>query len=233
MRALLLALLGLLVTVVLGIRGARVAFARTLDEALADVRAAATERLHARGIDLAAFDRDAEELILVGVKDARRLEVWARGRDETAARHVTDYPVLAASGLAGPKLREGDRQVPEGVYRLEGLNPNSRFHLSMKVSYPSAFDLGHARTEGRTSPGSDIFIHGGARSVGCLALGDPAIEELFLLVSELGLGRVRVLLCPSDPRAPFVRTGAESLPAWLPELDAQLDAELTRFGIRS
>lgn len=232
MRTFLLALLGLVVSLVLGVRGARVVLARTVDEALEEVRGPARARLAARGVDVEALRRGAAELVLVGVKDAQRLELWARMGGDPRAHHLTDYPVLAASGGPGPKLLEGDRQVPEGVYRVAGLNPNSRFHLSLKVDFPNAFDRARAAEDGRANPGSDIFIHGGARSVGCLAIGDPAIEELFVLVVALGLDRVGVLLCPSDPRVPFDRAGARELPPWIGDLDAQLDGELRRLGVR-
>ena len=74
--------------------------------------------------------------------------------------------------------------MPEGVYRIVALNPNSSYHLSMKLDYPTEFDLSKARAEGRTRPGSDIFIHGKAVSIGCVAVGDDAIEEIFVLVRE-------------------------------------------------
>ena len=59
----------------------------------------------------------------------------------------------------------------------------------MKLDYPNAFDRLHANAEGRTQPGSNIFIHGKAASIGCLAMGDAAIEELFLLVSDIGISQ--------------------------------------------
>jgi hypothetical protein len=80
----------------------------------------------------AGLDYPAASLAFVAIKDERRLEVYARASEGDAWRHVRDYPVLAASGRAGPKLRQGDRQVPEGVYRIELLNPNSRYHLSLR-----------------------------------------------------------------------------------------------------
>ena len=69
-------------------------------------------------------------------------------------------------------------------------------------------------------------------AVGCLAIGDPAIEELFLLVAETSPENVTVLLCPSDPAAPFARAAAADLPQWIDEVDAALDAELRRVGLR-
>ena len=70
----------------------------------------------------------------------------------------------------------------------------------MKLNYPNAFDSQWAKKEGRTEPGTNIFIHGKAVSVGCLAMGDPAIEELFVLVSEIGKAQVSVIIAPVDPR---------------------------------
>ena len=136
--------------------------------------------------------------VLLGLKDERRLEVYAAAAD--SYRRVTSYAVLAASGTLGPKLREGDRQVPEGVYGVASLNPNSRFHVSLRVDYPNAFDRETAAREGRDRLGGDIMIHGGAASVGCLAMGDPAAEELFLLAATVGIANVTVVLSPVDLR---------------------------------
>ena len=108
---------------------------------------------------------------LIGLKRERVLEVHAAGSDGKF-RFILSYPILAASGTAGPKLREGDRQVPEGLYRIESLNPNSLFHLALRVNYPNEFDRSKAAAEGRSDPGCDIMIHGGAASIGCLAMGD-------------------------------------------------------------
>ncbi|MHC4915911.1 MAG: L,D-transpeptidase family protein, partial [Planctomycetota bacterium] len=96
-------------------------------------------------------------LLLVALKRERRLEVWAPDPDGRM-RLVKTHPVLGASGGPGPKLREGDRQVPEGFYLVEGLNPNSAFHLSIRLDYPNDFDLRMAERDGRASPGGDIYI---------------------------------------------------------------------------
>ncbi len=164
-------------------------------------------------------------LTLVGLKDERRLEVWAADASGPF-RFVRAYPILAASGELGPKLREGDMQTPEGVYEIEALNPNSRFHLSLRLNYPNAFDQMHAAREGRTAPGSDIMIHGGAVSIGCLAMGDPAIEELFTLVAETGRSKVRVILSPADFRTRDFSYEAPDAPPWTADLYAKLRNEL-------
>lgn len=149
----------------------------------------------------AGFDGLPNALRLLAFKAEGWLELWGRGDgQEEAWRPIRRYRVLAASGGPGPKLREGDRQVPEGRYPLTFLNPNSAYHLSIRIGYPSAEDLAQAREEGRSDLGGDIMIHGGARSVGCLAVGDAAIEELFVLTAAVGLADSEILIVPVDLR---------------------------------
>jgi hypothetical protein len=139
-----------------------------------------------------------DELALLAFKRERRLEIW--GRTDGPWARIDALPILAASGEEGPKLHQGDRQVPEGIYRVVAFNPNSRFHLSMMLDYPNAEDVVVADAEGRTDLGGEIFIHGGAASIGCLAMGDRAIEDLFVLVADVGIERVQVVMAPHDPR---------------------------------
>ncbi len=156
------------------------------------------------------------EIALLAIKDTNQLELWATDNRADWVR-VADFPIKAASGILGPKLREGDHQVPEGVYQIIGLNPNSAYHLSMKLNYPNSFDLKWARAESRQQPGSDIFIHGKAVSVGCLAMGDQVIEQLFTLVADVGRSKTQVIIAPTDPRnnALVVPVGSA---AWVTEL---------------
>jgi len=135
-----------------------------------------------------------KSLTLVGYKEERRLDVWVSGRKPYS---LARYAVLGASGGPGPKRREGDLQVPEGIYRLTALNPLSRFHLSVRVDYPNADDVRNLGAP-QDELGGDIYIHGSSVSVGCLAIGDQAIEELFCLVATVGLRDCEVLLMPWD-----------------------------------
>ena len=136
---------------------------------------------------------------LVGLKQERELLVYAAGPDG-AMRWLRSYPILAASGRLGPKLKAGDKQVPEGVYAIESLNPNSRFHLSLRVGYPNAFDLAQAIRDDRSDLGGDIMIHGADESIGCLAMGDEAAEDLFVLAADVAPENVDVILSPVDFR---------------------------------
>ena len=200
------------------------ASARTIEEVVRDLGPAARARLAPR-FRAAGATYPPRAVTLLVLKEERVLELWA---DDGAPRLVHRYPVLAASGALGPKLREGDRQVPEGVYRVLWLNPNSSYHLSMKLDYPNAFDREHARRDGRTGLGGDIFVHGRAVSIGCVALGDPAIEELFVLAADTGVARVKAVIAPRDLRVASARD-PEIAAAWAPELYRLVRRELARL----
>ncbi len=167
------------------------------------------------------------ELALLGFKRERRLEVWGRSDGPWARLDV--FPILAASGSAGPKLRQGDLQVPEGMYRVVAFNPESHFHLSMMLDYPNFDDVALAEVEGRTDLGGDIFIHGGDRSIGCLAIGDRAIEDLFVLVADVGMEHVQVILAPRDPRNGSRLAPVPGLP-FTAELYRRIEEQLAPFG---
>jgi hypothetical protein len=169
-----------------------------------------------------------KHLVLLGLKQEKRLEVYA-GEDEANLRFIRAYPIVAASGKLGPKLREGDRQVPEGLYKIESLNPNSLYHLSLRVNYPNDFDRRMARTEGRTNLGGDIMIHGSNGSVGCLAMGDPVSEELFILAAETGIEKIRVILAPVDFRTADMSLSETTSPLWVTTLYDQIRPEVKKL----
>lgn len=168
------------------------------------------------------------EFTLIGLKGEKSLELWAPDK-QGRPRLIKTYPILAASGRPGPKLREGDLQVPEGIYAIESLNPNSRFHLSLRVNYPNAEDRRRAREDARTQLGGDIMIHGSDASIGCLAMGDPASEELFVLAALTGPSKIRVILSPVDFRKKAVVTLPAGQPSWVPELHVKIAAELAKY----
>jgi hypothetical protein len=214
---------------------------RTVDDRLAEFGAPARERWRER-LSPIGVAYPPPEVALVALKDERRVEVYVPGpaasadASRPAWRFVASYPILAASGAVGPKLREGDLQVPEGMYRVEALNPNSRFHASLRLDYPNEFDRSMAsrdgRGESRTPLGGDIMLHGGDRSVGCIAIGDPAIEELFTLVADAGIDGARVVIAPWDLRVrPWPEAAAVAPPAdaWATELYRAIDRVLAQF----
>jgi len=167
------------------------------------------------------------KIAIVAFKDAKILELYAANNDQSW-RLLKAYPVLAASGKPGPKLREGDQQVPEGIYRVESLNPNSRFHLSLHLDYPNEFDRLLAERDGRINLGGDIMIHGNSVSIGCLAMGDEAAEDLFVLAALVGLEKIQVVICPTDFRRTPEYSHASG-PEWVAELYELLRDELRQF----
>lgn len=140
---------------------------------------------------------DLAEVYFRVFKREHALEVWGRQRGEQRFRLVREYPVCAVSGELGAKRRQGDRQVPEGFYTIDLLNPWSQYHLSMRVSYPSPVD----RARGyRPALGGDIFIHGGCSTVGCVPVTDAYVEELYLVTvaaGESGQGKIPVHIYPT------------------------------------
>jgi murein L,D-transpeptidase YafK len=110
-------------------------------------------------------------------KESRELELWLQG-EKAVWRLFRTYPIACFSGMLGPKTQEGDMQAPEGFYSVsqKQLNPASRYHLAFNIGYPNAYDLAHKRT------GSLIMVHGDRCSIGCFAMTDPVIEEIYLVV---------------------------------------------------
>lgn len=119
------------------------------------------------------------------------------------------------------------------MYRAELLNPNSRFHLSIRLNYPNAFDRKMAAVDGRTTLGGDIMIHGSRFSIGCLAMGDEAAEDLFVLSALAGIERTRIVVSPTDFRGKGAVAPAPIPVAWSGELYDQLRGELKQFPVNA
>jgi murein L,D-transpeptidase YafK len=109
-------------------------------------------------------------------KESSELELHMRG--DAGWLLVKTYPICRWSGALGPKLKEGDGQAPEGFYAVtrRALNPNSSYHLSFNLGFPNAFDRAHGRT------GSFLMVHGDCVSIGCYAMTDAGIAEIYGLV---------------------------------------------------
>ncbi|WP_246498397.1 L,D-transpeptidase family protein [Microvirga soli] len=120
-----------------------------------------------------------DPILMRSYKKESEIEVWKRGRDGRYALLKT-YPMCRWSGQLGPKIREGDRQAPEGFYTVTPaqMNPNSQLYLSFNLGYPNAYDRAHGRT------GSHLMVHGSCSSQGCFAMTDEAISEVYALARE-------------------------------------------------
>ncbi len=134
------------------------------------------------------------QLLFRAFKRDRELEVWAASKPAPSGAPlslVATYQVCGLSGDLGPKRKEGDEQVPEGFYKLAYLWPNSAYHLEMKVGYPNDLDrrLSEHLPDG---PGGNIMIHGSCASLGCLAMTDERVEELWVMATAFQQGEQRV-----------------------------------------
>lgn len=115
------------------------------------------------------------------------IELWVQ-KDGRFERFAT-YPICMWSGRLGPKLKEGDRQAPEGFYTVakDALNPNSIEHLSFNLGFPNIYDQGKGRT------GSFLMVHGGCASIGCYAVTDRVVDEIWAFVTAaLDNGQARI-----------------------------------------
>ncbi|MEM8664725.1 MAG: murein L,D-transpeptidase family protein, partial [Pseudomonadota bacterium] len=112
-------------------------------------------------------------------KSENALEVW---KEDRTGRYqmLKEYEICAWSGKLGPKIKEGDRQAPEGFYSVTPgqMNPNSSYHLSFNIGFPNKFDRSHGRT------GSHLMVHGDCSSRGCYAMEDAQIQEIYALARE-------------------------------------------------
>jgi murein L,D-transpeptidase YafK len=150
-----------------------------------------------------------ERLFIRAFKRERELELWS-APELGAFRLIATYEVAGYSGGPGPKRREGDGQTPEGFYQINRFNPKSNFHLSLGLNYPNASDEILSDAE---KPGHDIFIHGRNSSIGCLAMGDDRIEEIFIAAADTSDRPIQVHVFPA-------RMNSEDWPAWRDEQSA-------------
>lgn len=141
------------------------------------------------------------------------IELWVQ-KNGRFKRFAT-YPICMWSGRLGPKLKEGDRQAPEGFYTVtkDGLNPNSVEHLSFNLGFPNAYD----RAKGRT--GSFLMVHGGCASIGCFAVTDGVVDELWAFVTaalDNGQARIPVHVFPfrMTEKNLRLRSGDKWAPFW-------------------
>jgi murein L,D-transpeptidase YafK len=128
-----------------------------------------------------------ESPILIRIfKEESELELWKVDKNGRFALLRT-YPICRWSGELGPKIQQGDRQAPEGFYSVTPgmMNPNSHYHLAINTGFPNAYD----RANGRT--GASLMIHGDCASVGCYAMTDEQITEIYSLAREAFFGGQR------------------------------------------
>jgi murein L,D-transpeptidase YafK len=120
-----------------------------------------------------------DEIFISIFKREAQLDMWLRRAGGKRFELFKTYAICAYSGDLGPKVRLGDNQAPEGFYSVGAgaLNPQSNYHLSFNIGYPNAYDRAHGRT------GSLIMVHGDCKSIGCFAMTDDGIDEIYSLAN--------------------------------------------------
>ncbi len=171
--------------------------------AAANVRPALERDLTAVGLNF------GDPVFIRAFKEERQLELFVRDRKTQKYQLFRTYPIAAASGDLGPKLAEGDGQVPEGFYYVppSAMKPDSQFHLAFNIGFPNSYD----RALGRT--GSVIMVHGNRVSIGCLAMTDTKIEEIYTLCDAAhngGQAFFRIHLFPFRMTANKMQSAAEN-----------------------
>jgi murein L,D-transpeptidase YafK len=136
-----------------------------------------------------------ESPILVRIfKEEAELEVWKQ--DDTGRYALLKtFPICRWSGDLGPKIREGDRQAPEGFYTITPgqMNPNSNYYLSFNLGFPNAYDKANDRT------GAFLMVHGDCSSAGCYAMTDEQMGEIYALGRESFFGGQRAFQVQAYP----------------------------------
>jgi murein L,D-transpeptidase YafK len=129
-------------------------------------------------IDQKGMDKSSPILLRI-FKEESELEIWKQNREGKFAILKT-YPICRWSGELGPKIKEGDRQAPEGFYFItpELMNPRSSYYLAFNLGYPNEFDRAHGRS------GAHLMVHGDCSSRGCYAMTDDQVQEIFALARE-------------------------------------------------
>jgi murein L,D-transpeptidase YafK len=138
-----------------------------------------------------------KEIYIRIFKTEQILELWVRCQNSDSFQIFKEYKICASSGEIGPKRKQGDGQVPEGFYWVDGFNPNSNFHLSLKINYPNESDriLGM-----KGNLGGNICIHGDCVTIGCMPITDDGIKELYIMAIEAcasGQKRIPVHIFPA------------------------------------
>lgn len=196
---------------------------QTVESRIDDIQVEVWNRLE-NNLNLAGYKMDyPKEIILLAFKEEQILQVYSKDYNEV--KLIKEYPFTAFSGGLGPKLKEGDRQIPEGIYEVEYLNPNSSFYLSIKVSYPNEFDKSKTELPNFADMGGDIFIHGKSATIGCIPIGDEAIEEVFVLTQKAINKKVKVIISPRDFRTNPEHPNIASI-EWEKELYELIEKEI-------
>jgi murein L,D-transpeptidase YafK len=136
-------------------------------------------------------------ILFIGYKQEKILSIYIRNKSGLFTLFKT-YKVCSQSGDLGPKFKSGDYQTPEGFYHIDRFNPSSNFYLSLGINYPNSADKNRSNA---SNLGGDIFIHGNCVSIGCFAMTDESIKEIYILsvlAKNSGQNKIPVIIAPFD-----------------------------------
>jgi len=149
----------------------------------------------------------ARQLFIRIFKQEKELQLWIKNSQESKFSLFKTYKVCALSGNLGPKRKEGDLQVPEGIYNISSLDLMHKFYKGLNLNYPNESDI---VLSDKINPGSEIAIHGNCISSGCIAMSDEVMDQIFPLVEKAiteGQNNIPVHIFPCD----FSKTNLDEL----------------------
>jgi murein L,D-transpeptidase YafK len=150
-----------------------------------------TENLHKNGLTA-----DNLSILITAYKAEKKMEIYAKKKNDTVYKLIAAYDICASSGKLGPKRKSRDGQVPEGIYKINCFNPVSNFYLSLGINYPNQSDR---KKSNASNLGGDIFIHGSCVTIGCMPMTDDKIKEIYLyavLARNCGQNNIPVYIFP-------------------------------------
>lgn len=143
------------------------------------------------------IESEEVQILLTAFKEEGKLECYVKNKSDKSYTLFETYSICSKSGILGPKLQQGDEQVPEGFYYINVFNPTSAFHLSLGINYPNTADRNRSDA---SNLGGDIFIHGDCVTIGCLPMEDKIKEIYWLAVKarDNGQSKIPVYIFPFE-----------------------------------
>lgn len=199
----------------------------TVQKAIETYGPAARELLRER-CKAAGISYPPKRLTLIGLKQERLLLLFG-GND--GMKLIGSFPLVSYSGVLGPKLKQGDLQIPEGVYRITHLESHNM--LALGVNYPNQLDRINAAADHRTKLGGDILVHGGSLSTGCLVVSNEDMELVFVAVNDVGCANTELIIAPCDLRTTKLSIDLRKQPKWVPDLYKSIRAHMLHYPVQN
>ncbi len=197
----------------------------TVQKAIATYGPSAREVLRER-CKAAGISYPPKRLTLIGLKQEKLLFLFG---GDNQMKLIGSFPLVSYSGTLGPKLKQGDLQIPEGIYRITGLESYNM--LALSVNYPNQQDRLNAVADHRTKLGSDILVHGGSLSTGCLVVSNEDMEQVFVAVNDVGCTNTSLIVAPCDLRKTKPAIDLSKQPKWVPDLYKSIRERMLHYPL--